>query len=203
MGSTMTKIFAIAFSAVAAVALITMGYYAFWNDGKSCQTATVAGGAGAIGGPFSLVDQHGKSVTDKEVIQGLTLIYFGYTFCPDICPLDTQRNLDAVDILDAKGVDVTPVFITIDPARDTVDALNDYASVSHPRLIALTGSQEQVKGASKAYRTYYRKNGDGENYLMDHSTQSYLMDKTGFLQFFRRDTSPEEMAETISCFAGV
>lgn len=199
----MTKTFAFVFSAIAAIALITMGYLAFWNDGKSCQTAAVAGGADVIGGPFSLVDQHGKPVTEKDVIQGLTLIYFGYTFCPDVCPLDTQRNLDTVDILDAKGLNITPVFITIDPERDTVEALNDYASASHERLIALTGTPEQIKAASKAYRTYYRKNGEGENYLMDHSTQSYLMDKTGFLQFFRRDTSPEQMAETIACFAKV
>jgi len=111
--------------------------------------------------------------------------------------------LDAIDILDEQGVDVTPVFITIDPERDTVLALNDYASVSHERLIALTGTPEQTKTASKAYKTYYRKNGEGEDYLMDHSTQSYLMDPSGFLQFFRRDTSPEDMAKTIACFAKV
>jgi protein SCO1/2 len=199
----MTKFYAIGFAALAAVALIVMGVFAFWNDGKSCGTTVVAGGKATIGGPFSLVDQNGRNVTDQDVITGLTLIYFGYTYCPDICPLDTQRNLEAVDILDEQGVKITPVFITIDPARDTVAALNDYAAASHPRLVALTGTQEQVKAASKVYRTFFRKSGEGEDYLMDHSTQSYLMDKTGFLQFFRRDTSSEEMAKTISCFASV
>lgn len=199
----MTKLYAIAFSGIAIFALLVMGYFAFWADGKSCGTSVVAGGEGAIGGAFELVDQHGTTVTDTDVIDGLTLIYFGYTYCPDICPLDTQRNLETVDILDARGVDITPVFITIDPARDTVQALNDYASVSHDRLIALTGTEEQIKIASKAYRTFYRKNGEGDDYLMDHSTFSYLMDKTGFLQFFRRDLTPEEMAKTISCFANV
>ncbi len=199
----MTKFFAIGFAAVAAIALVVMGGLVFWNDGKSCATSVVAGGQATIGGPFSLVDHNGNAVTEKDVITGLTLIYFGYTYCPDICPLDTQRNLDAVDILHENGVEITPVFITIDPARDTVSALNDYVAASHPRLIGLTGTQEQVKAASKAYRTFFRKSGEGEDYLMDHSTQSYLMDKTGFLQFFRRDTSPEDMAKTISCFAGV
>jgi len=199
----MTKYFAIGFAALAAVALLVMGGMAFWNDGKACGTTVVAGGKVTIGGPFSLVDQKGRNVTDKDVITGLTLIYFGYTYCPDICPLDTQRNLDAVDILDEQGVEITPVFITIDPARDTVEALDDYATASHPRLIALTGTQEQIKAASKVYRTFFRKSGEGEDYLMDHSTQSYLMDETGFLQFFRRDTSPEDMAKTIACFASV
>lgn len=199
----MTKVYAITFSAVAAVALLVMGYFAFWHNGRDCGTTVVAGGKAAIGGPFTLTDHYGKSVTDKDVITGLTLIYFGYTYCPDICPLDTQRNLEAVDILDEQGVEITPVFISIDPERDTVQALNDYASVTHPRLIALTGTPEQTKTASKAYKTYYRKNGEGEDYLMDHSTQSYLMDPTGFLQFFRRDSSPEELARTITCFATI
>jgi protein SCO1/2 len=199
----MTKLFAIGFSFIAVIALAIMSYFAFWANGRACGTSVVAGGEGAIGGAFELVDQYGNTTSDKEVIDGLTLIYFGYTYCPDICPLDTQRNLEAVDFLDEQGIDVTPVFITIDPERDTVEALNDYASVSHERLIALTGTSEQIKKASKAYRTFYRKNGEDEDYLMDHSTFSYLMDKTGFLQFFRRDISPEAMAKTIACFANV
>ena len=199
----MTKIYAFGFAAIAAISLILMGGLAFWKEGKACATSVVAGGQGAIGGAFSLVDQNGNDVTDEDVITGLTLIYFGYTYCPDICPLDTQRNLEAVDILDAQGVKIKPVFITIDPERDTVEVLNDYAAASHPRLVALTGTPEQTKSASQTYRTYFRKNGEGEDYLMDHSTQSYLMDKTGFLQFFRRDTPPEDMAKTIACFASV
>ena len=95
------------------------------------------------------------------------------------------------------------LMFTIDPLRDTIKVLNDYASVSHERLVALTGSVEQISVASKVYRTYYRKNGTGEDYLMDHSTFSYLMDETGFLQFFRRDVSPDEVAKTISCFSNV
>ena len=170
-------------------------------DGKSCGTNIVAGGQSSIGGSFELIDHNGVSVTEKDIINGLTLIYFGYTYCPDICPLDTQRNLTTVDILDEYGIDVTPVFITIDPERDTVKTLNDYVETSHEKLIGLTGSLEQVQKASKAYRTFFRKNGDGEDYLIDHSTFSYLMDENGFLDFFRRDLEPEDVAKNILCFA--
>ena len=186
----MTKHLTIFFSSIAIVTIAIMGYFAFWADGKSCGTTVVAGGQGSIGGSFELVDHNGVVVTEKDVINGLTLIYFGYTYCPDICPLDTQRNLTTVDILDEQGVDITPVFITIDPERDNISALNDYVQASHERLIGLTGSLEQIQTASKAYKTFFRKNGDGEDYLLDHSTFSYLIDKSGFLQFFRRDLEP-------------
>ncbi len=94
-----------------------------WNQRQSdpfasCRAASVAGG-GAIGGPFTLTDEDGKTVTDKEVLAKPSLVYFGYSFCPDVCPLDNARNAEAVDLLAAKGYDVTPVFITIDPERDT------------------------------------------------------------------------------------
>ena len=199
----MTKFFAVSFSFMTIIALALMSYLVFWGNAKSCGTAVVAGGQASIGGPFELIDQTGTVVNEKDVIDGFTLIYFGYTYCPDICPLDTQRNLTVIDILDEEGINITPVFITIDPVRDTIEALNDYAIASHERLVALTGSVEQISVASKAYRTYYRKNGTGEDYLMDHSTFSYLMDETGFLQFFRRDVSPDEVAKTISCFSNV
>ena len=199
----MTKYFTILFSGIVVLTLATMSYFSFWGDGKACRSSVVAGGQGSIGGSFELVDHNGVVVTEKDVINGLTLIYFGYTYCPDICPLDTQRNLTTVDILDEQGVDITPVFITIDPERDNISALNDYVQASHERLIGLTGSLEQIQTASKAYKTFFRKNGDGEDYLLDHSTFSYLMDKSGFLQFFRRDLEPEEVAKTILCFANV
>ena len=200
----MTKKLAIGFSAIVAFALVALGYFAFFTGGKNaCGASVVAGGKATIGGPFTLVDHMGVTRTEKDIIDGLTLIYFGFTFCPDVCPLDNARNLEAIDILDGKGVDVTPVFISIDPARDTPEALADYVEVSHERMIGLTGSDEQVAAASKAYRTFYSKSGDGEDYLMNHSTFSYLMDQSGFLEFFRRDVSPEAMAEIIECYSEV
>ncbi|MCL4124113.1 UNVERIFIED_CONTAM: hypothetical protein GTU68_041757 [Idotea baltica] len=165
-----------------------------------CRTGQSAGGA--IGGPFELVREDGQTVTDADVITGPTLIYFGYTFCPDVCPLDVQRNAQAVDILDEQGVEVTPVFISIDPDRDTVEVVRDFTDNFHDRMIGLTGSPEQVRAASQAYRTYYAKqDSEDEFYLVDHTTMSYLVfPEHGFLEFYRRDVTPEQMAESLSCF---
>jgi protein SCO1/2 len=165
-----------------------------------CRQGQIAGGD--IGGPFTLLDPTGKSVTDKDVITKPTLVYFGYTFCPDVCPFDMARNVEAVDLLDAQGFDVTPVFISIDPERDTPDAMGDYAYNMHPKLIALTGSEDQVKAASLAYKTYYKRQpSEDEFYLVDHSTFTYLMlPDQGFVDFFRRELTSEQMAESVACF---
>jgi protein SCO1/2 len=167
-----------------------------------CRATAIAGGAGDIGGPFTLVNSDGATVTDADVITGPTLVYFGYTFCPDVCPFDMARNALAVDVLEEMGIEVTPVFISVDPERDTPEAVGNFAANLHPRAIGLTGSAEQVKAASQAYKTYYRKqDGDDEFYLVDHSTFTYLvLPGVGFVEFFRRDTSPEDMAESVACF---
>ncbi|MFY0616082.1 SCO family protein [Shimia sp.] len=170
-----------------------------------CRASQVAGGAGAIGGPFELVDDDGKTVTEKEVLTEPSLIYFGYTYCPDVCPLDATRNAEAVELLEANGEVVTPVFITIDPARDTPEVMKEYTDYLHPRMIGLSGSDEQVKKASQAYRTYYKKqaaeDGDDEFYLVDHSTFTYLtLPGHGFVEYFRRDVSAEDMAQRVGCF---
>lgn len=188
-------------SAAVIVAGLGVGTYVVMNASETqCSSSSIAGGKAAIGGPFELVKHTGETVTDADVITGPTLVYFGFTYCPDVCPLDTARNAEAIDLLDEMGHDVTPVFISIDPARDTPDVLADYVEVMHPKMIGLTGTQEQVKAASQAYKTYYRKNGEGEDYLMDHSTFSYLMGPDGLWEFFRRDITAAEMAETVSCF---
>ena len=159
-------------------------------------------GAGQIGGPFELVNAQGETVTDEDVITEPTLLYFGYTFCPDVCPLDTVRNAEAVDLLEAQGKMVTPVFITIDPERDTPEAVGDFAHNVHERMIGLTGSPEQIQAASQAYRTYYKKqDAEDEFYLVDHSTFTYLvLPEHGFVEYFRRDKSPEDVATAAACF---
>ncbi|MFK7836977.1 MAG: SCO family protein [Sulfitobacter sp.] len=164
-----------------------------------CTSSTVAGD---MGGPFELVNAQGETVTDKDVITEPALIYFGYTYCPDVCPLDVDRNAAAVELLEEKGMSITPVFITIDPARDTPEVVGEFAEVMHTRMIGLTGSPEQVKAASQAYRTYYKAHPpvDGE-YLVDHSTFSYLvMPEVGFVEYFRREVPPAELAEKLECF---
>jgi protein SCO1/2 len=113
-----------------------------------------------------------------------------------------DRNAAAIEILEERGQRVTPVFITVDPARDTPQVVGEFAEVMHPRMIGLTGSPEQVKAASQAYRTYYKAHTpvDGE-YLVDHSTFSYLvMPEAGFVEFFRRELPPEDLADQIGCF---
>lgn len=167
-----------------------------------CTASQVAGGAGSIGGPFELINAQGETVTDQDVITEPTLIYFGYTFCPDVCPIDTARNAEAVDVLAERNISVTPVFISIDPTRDTPEVVGDFAENLHERMIGLTGSEEQVKAASEAYRTYYKAHpADDEYYLVDHSTFSYLvLPELGFVEFFRREASAEDIAETVACF---
>ena len=166
-------------------------------------SAAVAGGA--IGGPFELVNAAGATVTDTDVITKPSLIYFGYTYCPDVCPMDTSRNAEAVDVLAARGLDVTPVFISVDPERDTPELVGDFAANMHEKMIGLTGSAEQIKAASNAYRTYYKaqKEGDDEYYLVDHTTFTYFVHPTrGFVDFFRRELTADQLADRVACHLG-
>jgi protein SCO1/2 len=157
----------------------------------------------AIGGPFSLVTAAGETVTDATLIDRPTLVYFGYTFCPDFCPTDAANMAVAADLLAEKGVDVKLAFVTIDPARDTPAVVGAFAANVHPRMVGLSGSPEAVAQAARAYRAYYAKSGDDpQHYLMDHSTFTYLMaPKVGFLDFFRHATPPAEIADRVACYA--
>ncbi|MEP5155170.1 SCO family protein [Planktotalea sp.] len=197
--------------ALSATLLVVLALLAIWlvtlrsgpdDQFAQCRVGQVAGGAEQIGGPFTLLDKTGAEVTDADVITEPTLIYFGYTFCPDVCPLDVTRNAEATDILQENGTSITPVFISIDPARDTPEVVGEFAYNHHERMVGLTGTPEQVKAASQAYRTYYKAHpAEDEYYLVDHSTFSYLvLPEHGFMEFFRRDTTSEKMAETIQCF---
>jgi protein SCO1/2 len=170
-----------------------------------CREAVIAGGPGSIGGPFTLVDETGKTVTDKDVFKKPSLVYFGYTFCPDVCPADTARNAEAVDAVAKMGYDVQPIFISIDPERDTPEVLAEFTDYLHEDMLGLTGSSEQVKAASQAYKTYFRKqDGDPEYYLVDHSTFSYLvLPDTGFVEFFKRDMTAEDLAKKMACYLDI
>ncbi|NOR31064.1 MAG: SCO family protein [Sulfitobacter sp.] len=201
----MNKILAIS-AVVVAIGFVAVSYVMGLNgdsDDKyaQCKNSAVAGG-NELGGPFELVNAEGQTVTDTDVITEPSLLYFGYTFCPDVCPLDVARNASAIDVLAERGMSVTPVFISIDPARDTPEVVGEFAENMHPKMIGLTGSPEQVKAASEAYRTYYKAHDTSDEfYLVDHSTFSYLvMPGEGFVDFFRRDVTPEQMADRIGCF---
>jgi protein SCO1/2 len=187
--------------------LISSEYWPFSSKESDqfakCRSSSITGVVGSIGGPFTLIDQKGRTVTDADVITEPSLIYFGYTFCPDVCPLDMARNGEVVDILAQTGKSATPIFISIDPKRDTPEVMAEYSEWVHPKMMGLTGSQEQVKAVSKAYRTYYKLHSDEGNefYLVDHSTMTYfVLPSHGFVEFFRRDQSAEKVAEKAACF---
>ena len=206
----MTRIYAIAAAAVAIAFLAGIWIFTMTGGGNAdkfaqCRTTAVAGGSSQIGGPFTLIDETGQTVTDQDVIDGPTLLYFGYAFCPDVCPLDNARNAEAIEILENRGVMVKPVFISVDPQRDTPELLADFTANLHPRMLGLTGTPEQIKAASQAYRTYFKKQepeeGEEDYYLIDHSTFSYLVfPEEGFVEFFKRDLTPEQLADRLQCF---
>ncbi len=172
------------------------GWYLSHSGGRSSPQRQAL-----IGGPFTLVDQHGQKVTDQSFAGRFMLIYFGYTFCPDVCPLSLSNMVQAIALLDPDQAErVVPVFITVDPARDTVQQMAEYAPLFDPRLVALTGSADEIKQAAKAYRVYYSKveNGDSGDYLMDHSAFIYLMGPDGrYRRHFGHDAAPEKIAEAL------
>ncbi len=199
----MTKVYAM-LAAVSVTALLggTAGYF-YVNQSSDPYAKCRGGQIGAeIGGPFTLVDGSGKTVTDVEVLAKPSLVYFGYSFCPDVCPFDNARNAGAVDILEERGLDVTPIFISVDPERDTPEVMAEIAESLHPKMIGLTGSEEQVKTAAKAYKVFYRKQvSEDEFYMVDHSTFTYLMlPGKGFVDFFKREDSADQMADRVACF---
>lgn len=157
-----------------------------------------------VGGPFELVDQNGKTVTQADFAGKLMLVYFGFTFCPDICPTELLIMGQAVDLLGDKAGEVVPVFITVDPKRDTPDKMKDYVDAFHARFVGLSGSEAQVTAAAKAYRVFYRyapaKDGAelGDDYRVDHTSYIYLMDREGnYVAHFVHGQSPETIAEGI------
>jgi protein SCO1/2 len=196
----------VALRLLAVAAGLALGAPAARGAGEDPYAACRAEGdvAGAqIGGPFTLVSEAGETVTDRQVVTVPTLLYFGYTFCPDVCPIDAVRNAEAVDLLAARGIDVLPVFISVDPKRDTPEVLADYTDAVHPRMLGLTGSAQQVAVAAANYGAYFRVFDDTGDayYLVEHSTSSYLaLPERGFVGLFGRAETAAQTAERIACF---
>ena len=157
----------------------------------------------SVGGPFTLVNHEGETVTEEDFLGKYMLVFFGYTYCPDVCPTALSDMAAALDMLgDEKAKQITPVFISVDPARDTPDHLAEYVSFFHSRTVGLTGSEEQIKAAAREYRGYYRLNeptgDDPQDYLVDHTSIIYLMGPEGKLvTHFSHGTDPKAMAERI------
>ncbi|HMN36861.1 MAG TPA: SCO family protein [Hyphomicrobium sp.] len=151
-------------------------------SGTMLPQGSVETGKPLVGGPFALTDQTGKRVTDKDFLGKYMLVFFGYTHCPDVCPSGLQVMSAALAKLGDKAKDVVPVFITLDPERDTPEKLADYLHSFDPRFIGLTGSKQDVESATKAYRVYRQVVPDDKTpgeYTIDHSAIIYLMDKSG------------------------
>ena len=153
-----------------------------------------------VGGPFELIDHSGRTRTEQDFRGRLMLVYFGFTYCPDVCPTDLQAIGLAVDKLGADSANVQPLFVTVDPERDTPAHLAEYVKLFHPRLIGLTGSAEAIRKAADAYKVYYARvdlNKDA-GYTVDHTAFIYLMDRDGnYLGFFPPGTSADRMVEII------
>ena len=162
-------------------------------------------GGVSLGGPFSLVDGDGRQVTEADLRGRLALIFFGFTFCPDVCPTELQAIAQTMDLLGPQADQLRPVFITVDPERDTPAKIKDYVGLFHPAIMGLTGTPEGVAAAARAFRVYYNKvtPPGASDYLMDHSAFTYLMGRDGQLRaLFRPGATPEEMAAAIRANLG-
>lgn len=157
--------------------------------------------AAGPGGPFQMVDQNGQPASEKILKGKWSAVFFGFTFCPDVCPTTLAAMGQAQDRLGPKAKDLQIIFVTVDPARDTPAQLKTYLdNAAFPKgTIGLTGTPEQVAAMAKAYRVFYEKNGEGPDYLMNHSTATYLMDPKGrFARVLPFGISPDEIAKQIS-----
>jgi protein SCO1/2 len=184
---------------IAVVGSGAMFYYQIEKEKKVQRAAKEikTTGKAALGGPWSLVDSNGIPKTDAHFKGQYQLLYFGFTYCPDICPSELVKIGKIIDDVKRKGITIVPIFISVDPARDSVRQLNEYAKDFHKDFVFLTGTKDQVAAAAKAYRVYFSKANehetDEEDYLVDHSIVMYFLNPDGeFLDFFtQRMTVPD------------
>ena len=156
-------------------------------------------GRGTVGGPFTLTDQTGRTRSDSEFRGKLMVVYFGYTYCPDVCPADLMAITQALDVLGSAAEGIQPVFITVDPERDT-KGLADYVAAFHPSLVGLTGSPEEIRKVANSYKAFYAKvpNERSGEYSIDHAGVIYLMGRNGeYLGFMPPQTGPDRLTEVL------
>lgn len=192
MPSRQQAIFALT---VLAIALAIAGAAFYFTSGRS---GPAGSGEALVGGPFSLTDHTGRHVTEKDFLGKYMLVFFGFTYCPDVCPTELQVMSAALDELGAEGNTIQPVFVSIDPERDTPEVVKQYVENFHPRLVGLTGSPDDIAAIARAYRVYYKKapGGSETDYEMDHSTTIYLMGPDGgFRKHFGYTTDAKGLAQ--------
>jgi len=213
--------------AVGGILLVTAVAGLYLTGDKSAEVATngpkeetfAEPGSVPIGGPFTLTDHTGKTITDKDFRGKYLLVFFGFTHCPDVCPTTLNEIALTLDRLGSEASAVLPLFISVDPERDTPSSMAEYVNAFHPKIVGLTGSKEQIAAVTKEFRVYYEKisaakyYGTGSNggdtkegaekpleddYMISHQGNTYLMSPKGeYLTHFAYGTKPEEMAETI------
>jgi len=183
----------------AVLLLIAVGVWSTYLLKENIPTVTENGRA-LIGGSFNLTNHLNKPVTEKDFSGKYMILYFGYTYCPDICPMDLQILTDAINLLDSSiSGQITPIFVSVDPERDTVEIMAEYVQYFHEDLIGLTGTIEQVDAVKEEYRVYAEKADDTADYIVDHTSYTYLMGKDGkFLKHFNHAEDPEVMAAQIT-----
>jgi len=156
-----------------------------------------------VGGPFALIDQDGRAVTQATYAGRWRLMYFGYTFCPDVCPLDVQHIAQGVALFarDHPQAAVVPIFVTVDPERDTPAVMKTFVRAFSPTLVGLTGTPAQAAAARKAFRIYAAKAGAGRDYLVDHSATIYLMDPANRpVSFLEHGATPQRIAAELATY---
>ena len=152
-------------------------------------------GSELVGGSFELIDQDRNSITNNSFPNKFKIIYFGFTFCPDVCPMGLTTISEALDSLGTKAKHIQPIFITLDPLRDTAEVLKSYKENFHESIIFLTGSEEQIRSVAKLYKVYFRKTNDADDYLIDHSAITFIMAPSGgYLKHFGPNATAVEFS---------
>ena len=190
----LTRVLLITVIGLAIASLISLSQIKSENDTPSIVSKD-------FGGPFTLTNQNGETVTQKDFEGQYRLIYFGFTYCPAICPTELQKISSALKQAGDKAEKIQPVFITVDPERDTVEAMKSYVSLFHPRLIGLTGTNEQIEEAKKSYKIYAAKVKDEtmSEYTVDHSSFIYFIDpEDSLLRIFKTDDTADEIVRIIN-----
>ncbi len=188
----LVRVFAIVVLALAVIAGFVL--YTPWGRQIWQSQTNVA----LIGGPFHLIDQNGQPRSDSDFRGQYLLVFFGFTNCPDVCPTTLNTVTNAMDKLGSEAAKVTPIFITVDPERDTPAVLKAYAANFTPRLVALSGSPDAIAAAAKLYRIYYKRVGEGADYSMDHTALLYLMGPDGnYLAHFSPDATADDIAKDL------
>ncbi len=192
-------------SVAAFITLMAFGTTAWILTERLMEPKTVSGegvvvAPAGIGGPFKLTSDAGKTVTEKDFAGKYALVYFGYSFCPDVCPTGLQNIASGLDKLGDDAKKVVPVFVSVDPDRDTPDQLAQYVDLFHPDMVGLTGSADEIKKVAKKFRVYYalHKDKDPDNYPVDHSSFTYLMGPDWkIVAVFRHDATPANIADAL------